>query len=273
MANSLSEFTKTKKYLLCVDSDGCAMDTMNIKHIKCFGPKFVKVFNITKNPQNVLERWNEINLFEISRGINRFKGLAQILCELYPRDVEYVAFKNWTDSAPELSEDAVKRKIKEDGGDVFKKALLWSQAVNVAIRMLPDEEKNAFCGVYEALAEAGKTFDIAVVSSANFAAVKEEWERCKLLELTDCLTTQQDGSKAHCIAELLKKGYDPANVVMVGDAVGDLEAAEKNGVSFYPILVNHETESWQKICGVLKDFTKGKKIDLKEKFQKNFSKS
>ena len=35
---ALSEFLKTQDYLVCVDSDGCAMDTMDIKHFKCFGP-------------------------------------------------------------------------------------------------------------------------------------------------------------------------------------------------------------------------------------------
>lgn len=270
MSCSLSQFKKTKNYLLCVDSDGCAMDTMNIKHIKCFGPKLVEAFNITKDAQAVLDRWNDINLYQITRGINRFKGLARILCELYPDDEECAAFKKWADSAKELSENSVKNKIEEGGGNIFKKALTWSQLTNAAIVALPADEKNAFDGVYGALKEAGKTFDIAIVSSANFAAVKEEWERCKLLELTDCITTQQDGSKAYCIAELIKKGYDPANVVMAGDAEGDLKAAEENGVSFYPILVNREEESWNRICGVLDGFIKGQKIDFKEEFTKNF---
>jgi phosphoglycolate phosphatase-like HAD superfamily hydrolase len=55
------------------------------------------------------------------------------------------------------------------------------------------------------------------------------------------------GSKAACIAEMLKFGYDPAKVLMVGDAPGDCDAAEKNGVHYYPILVNHEKESWDEI--------------------------
>ena len=53
------------------------------------------------------------------------------------------------------------------------------------------------------------------------------------------------GSKAFCIGELLKKGYDPDKVLMCGDAPGDLAAAEKNGVGYYPILVRREKESWQ----------------------------
>ena len=57
--------------------------------------------------------------------------------------------------------------------------------------------------------------------------------------------TQNDGSKAYCIGKLLKKGYAPDHVLMCGDAPGDLAAAEKNGVFYFPILVRHETASWQ----------------------------
>ncbi len=35
---TLAEFARKNEYLVCVDSDGCAMDTMDIKHINCFGP-------------------------------------------------------------------------------------------------------------------------------------------------------------------------------------------------------------------------------------------
>ena len=34
---------------------------------------------------------------------------------------------------------------------------------------------------------------------------------------------------------------------MVGDSPGDLAAAEQNQVSFYPILVGKETESWKNL--------------------------
>ena len=34
---------------------------------------------------------------------------------------------------------------------------------------------------------------------------------------------------------------------MIGDAPGDLKAAEKNGVFFYPILVGKEDCSWDRL--------------------------
>ena len=85
---------------------------------------------------------------------------------------------------------------------------------------------------------------MAVVSSANREAVEEEWARCRLLGSVDVLCCQDAGSKAACIAQLKAKGYAPDHILMVGDAPGDQAAAEKNSVYFYPILVQHEAESW-----------------------------
>ena len=74
-----------------------------------------------------------------------------------------------------------------------------------------------------------------------------------MLKQVDIVLAQNSGSKAFCIGELIKKGYDMKNVVMCGDAPGDLQAAEKNGVYFYPILVNLEKESWQEFIDVAFD--------------------
>ncbi len=38
---TLSDYKKQKEWLVCVDSDGCAMDTMDSKHYRCFGPCMV----------------------------------------------------------------------------------------------------------------------------------------------------------------------------------------------------------------------------------------
>lgn len=273
MATSLLNFIHSKRFLLCVDSDGCAMDTMNVKHLRCFGPCFADEWKIAHDRERMLRRWNEINLYERTRGINRFKGLALILTELYPDDEDVAVFLKWTNAAKELSERALEREIEKSANQVFRKALNWSRAVNKKIEMLSEDEKQAFSGVKEAFAVAKAQFDIAVVSSANFDAVAEEWERSRLLEDVDVLTTQRDGSKAHCISELLKKGYEPKNVLMCGDAPGDLAAAEENGVSFYPILVRSEQTCWARLPAFLKKFTKGEAdeelAELRRQFFKN----
>lgn len=247
----LQHFTPAKAWLVCVDSDGCAMDTMDIKHFRCFGPCMVEEWNLQKWEKPILERWNEINLYSMTRGVNRFKGLAMALTEINRtycpiEGVEELA--QWVQSAPELSNRAVEQAAATAKGPCLAKALAWSQKVNAAINALPESEKNPFPGAAEGLEAAHAVADVAVVSSANREAVEEEWSRCGLLGKVDVVCCQDTGSKADCIAALLGKGYAPDHVVMVGDAPGDKTAAEKNGVWFYPILVRHEAESWRELA-------------------------
>ena len=251
---TLENFKKQKDFLVCVDSDGCAMDTMDIKHILCFGPCMVDEWELDEWRDEILERWNEVNLYTITRGINRFKGLAVALEEIdrkYTKIEGIEEFAAWVDISSELSNAAVQREIDANEDTViFKKALAWSIAVNQKITALPDEEKRPFELAREALAFAHERADVAIVSSANLEAVLEEWEKHHLLLHVDIVMAQNVGTKAFCISELLKKGYDMGKVVMCGDALGDMQAAEKNGVYYYPILVKHEKESWQEFMDV-----------------------
>ena len=146
MPTALHEFTKTKPFLLCVDSDGCAMDTMNIKHFRCFGPCFADEWGLKEGRDAALKRWNEINLFSMTRGINRFLGLARILTELFPNDQDVAAFAPWANNSKELSERAVEAHAA--GNPVFSKALAWSRAVNKAIGELTDERAANENGVF-----------------------------------------------------------------------------------------------------------------------------
>ena len=138
----------------------------------------------------------------------------------------------------------------EEAKIVFEKALSWSKAVNASIVKLPEELKVPYNGAKEGLAAAHTFADVAMVSSANRDAVEEEWGKFGLLEHTDIVLAQDVGSKAACIAEMLRFGYDLEKVVMVGDAPGDCDAAEKNGVWYYPILVNKEKASWDEAIAV-----------------------
>ena len=245
---TLQEFQRTKDYLICVDSDGCAMDTMDVKHFQCFGPCMVEEWGLEEWAEPILERWNEVNLYTMTRGIDRFKGLALALREIdgkYKKIDGVDELESWVANAPALSNDGVKAAIESGGGEVLKKALNWSVQVNDRINALPFEVKKPFDGVLEGLEYAHRVADIAIVSSANLQAVEEEWALYGLLEHVDILLAQNVGSKAFCIAELLKKGYDRDKVLMTGDAPGDLDAAKENGVFYYPILVRHEGDSWR----------------------------
>lgn len=245
---TLNEFQKKKEFLICVDSDGCAMDTMDIKHIRCFGPCMVKEWSLDTWKDQILRRWNEINLYTMTRGINRFQGLLTALEEINESITsvdDLKSLKDWVGTAKELSNDSLTAAVKETGSECLRKALFWSEAVNCEITLLPESEKKPFDGVKDALAYAHQHADIAIVSSANLQAVLEEWEMYGLLNHTDIVLAQDAGTKAFCIGELVKKGYAKDHVMMTGDAPGDLAAAEKNGVLFYPIQVRKEGQSWQ----------------------------
>lgn len=60
---------------------------------------------------------------------------------------------------------------------------------------------------------------------------------------------------------------------MMGDAEGDLKAAESNGIAFYPVLVNHETRSWGQLPQYLSKFIFGESsvdnLVLRKEFYSN----
>lgn len=265
---TLQEFKKTKDYLICVDSDGCAMNNIDIKHFRCFGPCMVEEWGLGKRSKPILKLWNDINLYSMVRVPNRFKGLAIVLWEV---DWNYKVIKgvkelaNWANTAPDLSNGGLKEAIEAGGGEVLKKALNWSIKADERINALPLELKKPFEGVAEGLEYAHSVADIAVISTANLQA-EEEWARHGLLDHVDVLLTRDVGSKAFCIGELLKKGYNPNKVLMVGDAPRDLGAARANRVHYYPILARHEGDSWKEFRKTaVGKLTKGRYADSYER--------
>ncbi|MBR5545808.1 MAG: HAD hydrolase-like protein [Clostridia bacterium] len=248
MANDLDIFVPKHDFLICVDSDGCAMDTMDVKHYRCFGPCMVDEWGLEEWREPILRRWNDVNLYTMTRGVNRFKALAICLDEIsrqYTPIDDIDSLTLWVETSPELSNGALKQAIAAAPSPCLEKALSWSIAVNASITALPDEAKLPFPMAKEALAFAHERADVAIVSSANLDAVLAEWQEHGLLQHTDIVLSQNAGSKAFCIGELLKKGYAPDHVLMCGDAPGDRDAAQKNGVFFYPILVRGEKASWE----------------------------
>lgn len=246
----LKTFVPRKDFLLCVDSDGSVMDTMEIKHKRCFGPCMVDEWNLSNWQKPILKRWNDINLYTMTRGINRFRGLALALGEIHKKYtfIEGVDELNaWVGTAQELSNQAVEAEYNRTGLAIFRKALNWSEAANRAIAALPQDDKQPFVCAFEGLSVARSFADVAVISSANRDAVEKEWKLCGLRDYADIMLCQDTGSKARCIAELLKKGYAPKHVLMVGDAPVDKMAAERNGVFYYPILARYENDSWEEL--------------------------
>lgn len=249
MINTIKSFNKSKEFLVCVDSDGCAMDTMEVKHRKCFGPKIVEIWGLQNIEKKFLETWNMINLYSKTRGINRFKGLVKIFEVLTEEGIDmpnFTSIKKWTETTSELSNPSLEKAIEETNDEQLIKALEWSNAVNKAISELHNEDK-PFPKVKEGLEAISIVADIAIVSSANGGAVLDEWTRHDLSPSVDVMLGQEAGTKAACIAGLKENNFSDDKVLMVGDAPGDLDAAIQNGVLYYPILVDKEEFSWKRL--------------------------
>lgn len=243
------DFIKQSAYMVCIDSDGCAMDTMEVKHRECFGPQWIYTYGLESRYDECMKLWLDINLYSITRGINRFKGLAMALLEMEKRGCHFEGleeFVAWTKDAKELSNPALMALTQKSNSECVEKALLWSVRTNRAINNLPDDDK-PFENVKETMDEMCKRADLASVSSANSEAVETEWTKHQLKEDCRVLLCQEHGSKAYCLGEMIKKGYEKEKILMVGDAPGDRDAATCNGVWYFPILVGKEADSWKRL--------------------------
>lgn len=249
MKREFREYEKKNDFLICVDSDGSAMDTMEVKHRQCFGPCVVEEWGLQEYEQQVLHIWNAVNLYSINRGVNRFVGLLLVL-EYVNKNLTPIEgledLARWVESTKELSNAAMLRYLEDDSSPFLQKVLHWAQKVSLHIALLPVEERRPFEGVAEVLLSVMDESDIVVVSAANPDAIFEEWELHGLAYFVNQMFSQNIGSKDFCISELLKKGYDPNKVIMIGDSMEDLEAARACGIHFYPIIIFKEEVSWSR---------------------------
>ncbi len=252
-------FQKQHDFVLCVDSDGCVIDGMTIKHLECFGPALLEVFDVTGDVDEVLAYWNKINLYADTRGINRFKGLLLWLQHAVSQGwlaLELTALVAWVDTARELSNQSLREQILLHGqqgdanqqGKALQLALDWSLCVNQKVTAMPEEKKLVFPAAKATLQRVKSAVDVVVVSSANGAAVQEEWAYNQMLDLPDLVLTQEHGSKKDCLCQLLTLGYAPNQIIMLGDSPGDIIAAKESGVLYYPIPPSQENEAWQVFC-------------------------
>lgn len=269
---------KYKDFLFCVDSDGCVIDGMEIKHLECFGPCLVEEWGLYEKEYEILEFWNHLNLYSMTRGINRFKGLVitlEYITEAGFAEINTQALSLWTIKTKVLSNDSLEKEILEIEDEVLKKALSWSQKVNKKVKELPESNKVPFWGVEKILNKISEFADIAVVSSGNLKAVENEWEEYDLLKYVKYLMTQEKGSKAECINKLLEMGYEKNRTIMVGDAPGDIQSAKVAGVLYYPIIPKKEIGSWNRLDRlVFGKFLKGNFTEeLVKKYEEEFENS
>ncbi len=126
MKDKIHGFSKNKDFLVCVDSDGCAMDTMDVKHIEAFGPQAVNIWDLHHIKDHFL-KFGMISIFiPQTRGINRFKGVVTTFEALEKEGIEMPdisSFKKWAETTNELSAPSLEREIEKTNDEQLKKAL------------------------------------------------------------------------------------------------------------------------------------------------------
>ena len=73
------DFTPQHDFLVGIDSDGCAFDTMEVKHKECFIPNIINSYELQGVSKYAREAAEFVNLYSKSRGINRFPALIETL--------------------------------------------------------------------------------------------------------------------------------------------------------------------------------------------------
>ncbi|MBQ0125421.1 MAG: HAD hydrolase-like protein [Clostridiales bacterium] len=245
---SFSHFEKKHDYIICIDSDGTVMDAMNVKHKKCFGPCFVEVFGLEDKKDEVLAAWNQVNLHGETRARNRFITVL-IMLKKYNADLRFdlSAFEKWESETDMLTNGSLEKEIEKTCDEVLSRVLHWSLRCNEEISKLTFDDKKPFAGAKEFFAAACGDVDLAVVSSSNIKALMEEWTHFGLYDYMTLLTSQEDGTKIECIEKIAGYGYARDHIIMMGDAVVDLETAQKCGVYFYPVIPEKEAQSWREL--------------------------
>ena len=123
--------------------------------------------------------------------------------------------------------------------------LKWSKEVNAVIEELVFDIP-PFPFVRESLHKMDAKADLLVVSQTPGEALEREWKEHKIDNFVRVICGQEYGTKAEHLKFAAKGKYDAKKILMIGDAPGDLSAAQVNEVLFYPIIPGHEDASWER---------------------------
>lgn len=247
------DFTKTNEYLVGIDSDGCAFDTMELKHKECFIPNIIHHWGLKGVSKYAREAAEFVNLYSKTRGVNRFPALIEVF-RLLRRRPEVVArgvkidipqvLVDWMNKETKLGNVALADYVEKTGDPLMKKTLAWSIEVNETIDRIVGEGVPPFPMVRESLQKLQGKADVLVVSATPQAALNKEWENQGLAQYVQAICGQEVGTKKESLA--FASRYPKDHTLMIGDAPGDYKAALANGALFFPINPGDEEASWKR---------------------------
>jgi len=249
----LRDMPKEHDFIICFDSDGCVFDTMELKHKECFCPAFIKHMGLQAVSKYAREVWDFVNLYSKTRGCNRFMGVQYAFAMLQTRPAfrergvtlpDCRAFDDWLARETKLGNPALAAHLETSGETSLQRFLDWSSEVNQRVEEMVHGVA-PFPGVREILAQADGKADMMVVSQTPLEALAREWQEHEMDGYVQMIAGQEHGTKTEHIRFATEgKGYAKERVLMVGDAPGDLAAAQANDALFYPIVPGKEEQSW-----------------------------
>ncbi len=255
--SELKSHRPTHDFLICIDSDGCAFDSMEIKHKECFIPNIIQYWKLQAISKYARQAAEFVNLYSKHRGINRFQALTMTFDLLGEWDVvkrrgvsvpAVPSLRRWIQEESRLGNPALEAYCKSHDDTEMHQALAWSKAVNRSVEEMV-EGVPPFPYVRESLAKAAAKADLLVCSATPQEALIREWKEHGIDKHVFAIAGQEQGSKKEHIAAAGKGKYDPSRILMIGDAPGDMSAARANGACFFPIVPNREEESWERFHG------------------------
>ncbi len=254
-ARPLAELQPQHDYFIGIDSDGCAFDTMEIKHKECFIPNTIKHWGLQPVSKYAREAAEFVNLYSKWRGINRWPALIMVFDllrerpEVRARHVtipEAPAIRAFiADDAYPKSNDGLRAYMATHTAPELETAWAWTTAVNATVADMVHGVP-PFPYVRESLAYLADKADMIVVSATPVEALTREWEEHDIARYARVIAGQEMGKKALHLKLAAEGKYPPDHVLMIGDAPGDLKAARAIGALFYPINPGHEEASWQR---------------------------
>ncbi len=250
----LKEMKKVKNFLICIDSDGCAFDTMEVKHKECFIPNIINEWDLQAISKYAREVAEFVNLYSKWRGINRFPALINVMDLLAEREeVKRRGFevpnldplRKWIVKETKLDNISLEDYVEKTKDPLLTKTLKWSTAVNDTISRIV-RNVSPFPFVRESLDKMIEFADAIVVSTTPREALVREWEEHDISKYVKIIAGEEIGTMTKCIGYAKDERYEDEKVLMIGDTPGDLKAARANNVLFYPINPGNEDDSWER---------------------------
>jgi phosphoglycolate phosphatase-like HAD superfamily hydrolase len=254
-AKPLVDMQPQYEFFVGIDSDGCAFDTMEIKHKECFCPNIINHWDLQGVSKYAREAAEFTNLYSAWRGVNRWPALIKVFDLLRERP-EVQRRQVAIPEAPCIlafiaagdypkSNDGMQAYKTANPDPELDKAMTWSLAVNATIADMVHGIP-PFPYVRESLEFLLDKADMIVVSQTPDEALYREWTEHKIDKYVRIIAGQEKGTKTQHIAFAAGGKYQPDHMLMIGDAPGDMRAARGNDALFYPVNPGHEEESWQR---------------------------